>query len=78
MIELCSTPARNFWGYFVSSFFPTTKHGLTEAVITVDEHWQFTICFRTIDGRYIPIKYPQVVCNHRKSTLTLRGFVLYS
>lgn len=74
VMEVCDALIKRLWASEVSSLFPETVDDFKEAMITMEEHWQFPCCFGAINGCHIPIKCPPGGQQSQKEHHNFKGF----
>ena len=74
VIEVCQSIVNNLWASAVASIFPKTEDEFREAMITMEEHWQFPCAFGAIDGCHIPLKCPPGGQQSQKEHHNFKGF----
>ena len=58
VIEVCNEIIKQLWVSAVGKLFPTTENDFKEAIIDMEQLWQFSYAFAAIDGCHLPIKCP--------------------
>ena len=56
--EVCVPIIKNLWRRAVTNHFPTSEQDFTEAMVDMNQLWQFPCCWGAIDGCHIPIQCP--------------------
>ncbi len=58
VIEVRKAIVECFWKEAVTKHFPRTKQELENAMMLIDQEWQFPFSFAAVDGSHIPIPCP--------------------
>ena len=56
--EVCEAIVQGLWRKSVTNHFPTSEQDFTEAMVDMNQFWQFPWCWGAIDGCHIPIQCP--------------------
>ena len=56
--EVCEVIVKNLWKKAVTNHFLTSEQDFTEAIVDMDQLWQFPWCWGAMDERHIPIQHP--------------------
>ena len=56
--EVCEAIVKNLWRKAVTNHFPISEQDFTEAMVDMNQLWQFPWCWGPIDGSHIPIQCP--------------------